>query len=170
MYAIVVLFLQFLMIYMATSSQIIDLNNGINMTWSLNVPDISNMPHNNHYKLFHDVFVDESVHILALLRWNSFMEDHPTKCNLTLRTHTFDGQVHEKICVVKPTTHLDNDWMFAESVIFLKSNRVLISWREKHKTEGLYVEFENVLTRRTFLIFILCRFTHNIPNYFHRHL
>lgn len=114
----------------------IDSLEGVSIGWTQIVPDPQKIPNHNRYQLFHDILVEEDRHNLALLRWNDITENHPTKSNLTIEMHTFDGETHRKTCNVYPPPNDDNNWAFPEQVTYLSRNRVLLTWKEKHKTEG----------------------------------
>lgn len=123
------------LLHVAIGQRPIDLFGIMNMTWTQLTPHTT--LHNNSFEpSYYDIFIGKDNHKLALLRWENFNEAYPSKPNLTIRTHDYDDEIDTKTCDVNSPLKDDNNWVSAESVKFLKSDRVLISWRTEHKTEG----------------------------------
>lgn len=143
MYLLTEILISFSLFNLSTPSLYVFLSHDMSMKWTKQMSSVShafwNHTPTDHFKTFSDIFRDGDSHKLATLLKDYNPESNTTStCNLTVRIHKFDGHTYTKTCeVIPPSKRDENQEVSVEKILFLKSDRVFISWKIFSKSEGM---------------------------------
>ncbi|XP_058807488.1 uncharacterized protein LOC131673487 [Phymastichus coffea] len=162
---------------LSMSSLYVFLSRGMSMKWTKQMSSVSHAfldEYTDNFKTFSDIFNDGNSHKLALLKdYNVKDEAAPVTCNLTIRIHKFNGQIDTKTCdIIPPSKANKKQKVSVEKILFLKSDRVLITWKVIHGMTGEHtllkvIIIDTCVSSKFINLKVATNTTHNIGRKFY---